>query len=331
MPRMKLDKRDFDTKALDVGYEKSTFKRYTGDVPRSGTILKARVNKMWWTQSGDGTSQIFLMAFAEGNTGDRKQYNGLPIKEYLTFKPEASFRYMPFLENFGITLDDIRLRMFVEDEPDNIGDVITSLGDWVVGSDDALCRIVIFRDRYQDEYNAKVDREGWLPYDEAGEVDDDEDDDEDEPPARPTSRARGRSSQDGRQASSRRRPEPEPEDEDETDDDEPDDDEDNEDDYEVDEADDDEEAEEDAEEEEPPARPARRGATTRAASPRQPARSSARQSAREPARAGGGRREASGSTRVGSRGTAARGGSGRANEAAARDRRGRGSSDDPPF
>jgi hypothetical protein len=330
---MKLDKRDFDTKALDVGYEKSTFKRYTGDVPRSGTILKARVNKMWWTQSGDGTSQIFLMAFAEGNTGDRKQYNGLPIKEYLTFKPEASFRYMPFLENFGLKLEDIRLKMMVEEEPDNIGDIITSIADWVVGSDDALCRIVIFRDRYQDEYNAKVDREGWLPYDEADEADDnDEDDDEDdEPPARPTRVAR---SGNGARSTSRsagtrasRRQEPEPEDDDE-DDDEPDDDEDNEDDYEVDEADDDEE---DEAEEEPPARPARRGATTRAASSRQSARSSARQPAREPARSGGSRREASGSTRVGSRGTAARGSSGRANEAAARDRQGRGSNEDPPF
>ena len=327
MPRMKLDDRDFNVKKLKVDYERSEFKRYDGDVPRTGTILICRVTKMWWTQAGDGTSAIKVLAVAEQNVGDRKKYNGLPVWDFLTFKPEAAFRYMPFILTFGIDLDDIKRRMLVADEPDRFGDPIEAIADWAVGSDDALCKIVIKND---PQYGAEPDREGWLEFEERT-VDDEDDDveEDDEPPARPTRRGTGTRST-SRTAGTRasRRQEPEPEDEDDEDDDDPD--EDDEDDVIDDEPDEDIEDDDDEEaeaEEEPPARPARRGTTSRSSSARQPARSSARQ----PARSGGSRREASGSTRVGTRGTSTRGSSSRANEAAARDRRGRGSDDDPPF
>lgn len=308
MPRMKLRDDEFDEKALDVDYEKSTFKRYTGKIPSTGTILVARVTKMWWTQSEAGNSMIKLIAVAEQNTGDTKQYNDLPTWEYLTFTPESAFRYKPFLENFGLTVRDIKRKMMVADEPDNIGDVIESIADWEVGSDDALCRIVVKRDRYDGEWRSKIDREGWLPYDEDDEPDDDEDDDEpdeEEPPAR-TRKAKP-------VTRSRRRPEPEPEDEDE-DEDEPDDDEDDE------PEDDDDEEPEDQEEEEPeeeaPARPARR-TKSRAA----PASSRS-----APARSGTSRRGASATSSTDG---------GRARASTTRSRTSskakRGSTDDPPF
>jgi hypothetical protein len=227
MVRMKLSKEEFDPKALDVKVEPSTFKRYRGEIPPNGTILIVRVTKMWWTQSRAGDSQIYLMAFAEQNTGSLKKYNGLPIRERLTFIPDAAFRYMNFLNNFGLTTQDIFNKMDVERDPDQIGDIINSIADWVVGSDDALCRVALIRDRYDpDELKAKVDRDGWLPLVDEDELDEDEDEDEDEdideyeedeePPARPT-RASGRTSRTRASASTpRRRAEPEPnEDEDE--------------------------------------------------------------------------------------------------------------------
>lgn len=198
MVRMKLRKDEFDPKALDIQPEKSTFKRYRGEIPRNGTILIFRVTRMWWTQSKAGDSQIYLMAFAEQNKGELAQYNGLPVREYLTFNPDSAFRYMPFLNNFGLTTRDIYGKMDVEPEPDQIGDIINSIAGWVVGSDDALCRIAVIRDRYDpDELKAKVDRDGWLHLndeDEDEDIDDediDDEDEEDEPPARPT-RARSR-------------------------------------------------------------------------------------------------------------------------------------------
>src|ERR1700745_1196653 len=143
MVRMKLSKEEFDPKNLDIDPPKSTFKRYRGEIPPNGTILIFRVTRMWWTQSKAGDSQIYLIAFAEQNNGKLAQYNGLPIREYLTFIPDAAFRYQSFLHNFGLTTQDIYNKMDVEPEPDNIGDVINSIGPWVVGSDDALCRIAL--------------------------------------------------------------------------------------------------------------------------------------------------------------------------------------------
>jgi hypothetical protein len=332
---MKLKDEDFNVKELDVEPTETKFKRYTGEVPKTGTILIARVTRMWWTQSGDGTSQIFLMAFAEQNTGKLKEYNGLPIREYLTFKPTAAFRYIPALETLGFTLRDIKSKMIVEEEPDNIGDVITKIGDFVVGSDDALVRLVIKRERYEDEWNAKIDIDGWLPLEDEDEDEDDDEDDEDiddedededeedEPPARPT---RGRSARSGASSkrgaastSRRRRSEPEPEDDDE------DEDEEDIDDYDEEEAEaEDEEAEdEDEEEEAPPAR-SRRGARS--------GRASTRSSGSARATGSGRRGPASSRASDGGRSRSSRT-STRASSGGSKSRKGRdgGSTDDPPF
>lgn len=301
MPRMKLTKDEFNPDKLNVKVEPSKFKRYRGEIPKNGTILIFRVTRMWWTQAKDGTSQIYLIAIAEQNTGALKQFNGLPIKEYLTFKEEAAFRYMNFLNNFGLTTRMIFSKLMIEDKPDSIGDIITAIGPWVVGSDDALCRIALVRDRYDpDELKAKADRDGWLPYDEADEADEDdedlddededdedideddedlEDEEEDEPPARPTKARRGRTSQAKASSRTRRQARPEPEDEDEDDEDIDDEEDEEVDDYDDEEAEEDEAEDEDEEEadeeEEPPARPARRSRNAgRTASKSRPAASS---------------------------------------------------------
>lgn len=334
MVRMKLSKEEFDPKALDIKVPKSTFKRYRGEIPKNGTILIFRVTRMWWTQSKGGDSQIYLMAFAEGNKGALKEFNGLPVREYLTFNPDAAFRYMNFLNCFGLTTKDIFNKMDVEPNPDSIGDIINSIGPWVVGSDDALCRIALIRDRYDpDELKAKVDREGWLPLDEDDELDedvDDEDDDEDEeddePPARPTRRgrttqapARGAKADSGRT----RRVEPEPdEDEDDDEDDEPDDIDDEDDDAEEEDQKEETEDEDDETDDEPPARTRRSRDGGRTASRTRPA-TTGRRGSTTSARADGER------TRKGTRASTAR--TERTPGPRGSTARDGGSTEDPPF
>ncbi len=334
MVRMKLTKDEFDPKALDVKIDKSGFKRYRGEIPPNGTILIFRVTRMWWTQSNAGDSQIRVMAFAEQNKGPLKKYNGLPVREYLTFNPEAAFRYQNFLQIFGLTTRDIFNKMDVEPEPDQIGDIINSIAGWVVGSDDALCKIAVVRDRYNpDELRAKVDFDGWLPLEDEDEPDDDdeddeddeEDEDEDEQPARPT-RGSGRTSRTRASApKSRRRAEPEPEDDDEDEDDDIEDDEDLDDededvDDEEEEAEEEDQEDDDEAEEEPPARTRRAatgGRTTRASA------TSTRPAARAPARGSGSSKRAA---------TASSGrSSGRTTSARTATKKNRGSTDDPPF
>jgi len=306
MPRMKLTKEEFDPKALDVEYEPSQFKRYTGEVPRTGTILIHRITKMWWGQSSDGTSMITALAVAEQNNGKLKEYNGLTTWAYMPFKPEAAFMYKPFLENFGISLMDIRNRMMVAVNDDGIGTPIESIAGIEPGSDDMLCRIVIQRDFYNEEYRSKVDREGWLPFEdeEPEDIDDEEPEEEDEPEERST-RARGRTTQaparGDKAGSGRRRAEPEPEDED--------------DEYDEEDEDADEDAEEDEyqEEEEEEQRPVR---------------SSRRTSSSASSRAGSRATSRSGGSRTTTRDNTSR--STRTNTRRAQGRA-QGSTDDPPF
>jgi hypothetical protein len=248
---MKLSDEEFNPAELDVDYDNDqSFKRYTGEIPKTGTILRERVTKAWWTSSADGDSMMKLLVVAEQNTGALKAFNDLPTWESLTFKPTAAFRYMPFLEHFGLTLQDIKRKMIVSDTDDNIGTPIESIGGLEVGSDDFLCRIVIKRDRYEGQWQSKIDRDGWMSFDEAEDEDDVDDEEEEAPPAR------------SRRAAAKpraaRRPEPEPEE---------DDDEDLEEDLEEDLDD------EDEEEEAPPARSRR--APARATATKAPARTRA--------------------------------------------------------
>jgi hypothetical protein len=210
---MKLTKDEFDPKELDVEYDGPQFERYTGDVPKTGTILIHRVTKAWWKITDDGDNQMVILAVAEQNKGALKEFNGLTTWEYLTWKPSSSRRYQPFLQLFGITLRDVMTKMDVEEDDDNIGTPVNSIDDWEVGSDDALCRIVIKRDYWNDEWRSKVDWDGWLPFDIDADADDDEDDDEEEEQRRPARKA-AKPATSRRAAAPRSRRGEEPEDED---------------------------------------------------------------------------------------------------------------------
>jgi hypothetical protein len=217
MPLMKLNDDDFDPEELDVDYETGkSYTKYDGEIARTGTILSARVAKGWWTESADGDPMLKIVVEAEQNEGDDEEYDGMPAWENLVFKPSAAFKYGPFLEFFGITLKDIKKKMMVEkdDDPKN-GTPIISIGGWKFGSDDALCRYVVSRERYKGKWQAHVQE--WLPWDEA----DEEPEEEEEAPRRRKPAAEDNGRRPARTpAASRRRAEPEP-DEDEPDDDEP--------------------------------------------------------------------------------------------------------------
>jgi hypothetical protein len=266
MVRMKLDDEDFDEKELDVEYEGPQFERYTGDIPKTGTILTGRITKMWLTSNDDGDLQSRLIVVAEQNDGKLKQYDGMPAWEYLTWTPKNSRRYQPFLMNFGLTVRDFKRKLDVQAEDDNIGTPINSIAGWKVGSDDALCRFVVKRDYYNEEWRAKIDWDGWLPFDEDIAAADDEDE-EAEAPARPARRSAKKTTT----TTSRRRGDP---DEEEDEDDE----------YDDDVEDDIDEDDEDEEEAPPPRRSRRASApaarTQRASSTRPAKRTPAKRSRR---------------------------------------------------
>lgn len=242
MPKLKISDEDLDIAELeDAEYNDDDFATYDGEQPPPGTILSGRVRKAWWgyTQANQDP-MIKVIWEAECNTGTKSEFDGLPVWDMIVLKASTKFRWKPFLDVMGLTLSDVKGKLYVEDEDDNVGAPIEKIAKWVPGSDDALCRIVTKREKYEGQWTTKVGK--WLDPEDA-EPDDDEDEDEAPPPPR-----RGR-----RPAPA---PEPEPEDDDEPDDDEFEDDED--------------------EPEPPPAR--RRRAPAAPAAPAKPARPAARAS-----------------------------------------------------
>src|ERR1700722_6955976 len=139
---------EFDPDELDVDWDDSTFDTYDGEQPPSGTALLVTVKKMWWTYASDDTSMIKVLMEAEGNNHGKEENDGLPIWENLVFKTSAAFKYGPFLEVAGFTLQDIKKKMKVEDEDDRNGAPIVSIGTFKPDTDDAVIGVVTKRERF---------------------------------------------------------------------------------------------------------------------------------------------------------------------------------------
>ena len=222
MVKLKPSEVDIDPDELedaDEG-EQQEFDDYEGEIPPANTILIFRVKKMWWTVTSDEKFRMIkAILIAEANTGTKKQYNGLPMWENLSLNPAAAFRYKPFLRALGITVHDIKKKLYLADEDEVISGQevapIEKIATLVPGEDSALLRAVTKRDKYQGAVTAKGAR--YLPLNVADE-DEDADADEDEEEAKPASRRRSPSRA---KASSRRARD----EEDEPDEDEPDEDE----------------------------------------------------------------------------------------------------------
>ena len=200
----KEDTADLDIDELDsIEYSTETFESYDGDVPPKDLELTGYVKKMWWTRTTNNDPMLKILWIAEENTEELEEYNGCPFWLNYALIGGAKFRWAPFLDNYGLTLKQVKNNIDVAEKDDQNGAPINKIGNWKPGeeSDEAWCRIVTGRERYNGEWKPAVAE--WLPYDtdeDEGEAGDEEYDDEpeeepeDEPEPEPEpARGRGRS------------------------------------------------------------------------------------------------------------------------------------------
>lgn len=236
MPKLVVEDDELDIDELeDAEYSEGQFDDYDGDIPPKGTILTGLVKKVWWTYTKDEVPMLKILFEAADNEGDLEEYNGCPFWENAALSVGAKFKWFPFLENFGLTLAQVKKNSQIEkeDDPKN-GAPFIKIGKWEPGSDAAWCRIITARERYKDEWQARIGT--WLPYEDDEEP---EEEAEPEPPAKParTRAAASKPAASGTRRTARSKPEPEPE----------------------------EEPEVEEEEEKPPARSSRRATTAKPA------------------------------------------------------------------
>lgn len=161
---------DIDWRGLsDAEYSEDDFVEYDGEIPPAGTILRGTIKKVWATESSNGDPMLKVLFEAEGNTGDRKEYNGLGIWDNVLFTmPQVKFKWQPFLDALLITLADLKNKTMAGDETDR-GTELLRIG--TVKFPVAI-RVKTEREKYEGELRAKARR--WLP---VAEESDDEDDD----------------------------------------------------------------------------------------------------------------------------------------------------------
>jgi len=148
---------------------------------------------------------------AAENEGEEEEFNDCPFWLNLALIGGAKFRWAPFLDNYGITLKAVKTQTDVADKDDQNGAPINKIGSFRPGedSDEAWCRIITNRERYNGEWKPSV--KTWLPYDAEeddgayDEADDEEpeEEDEEEPEPEPEpepARGRGRRSAPARSA-----------------------------------------------------------------------------------------------------------------------------------
>lgn len=178
MPKLKLDDGVFDAEALEEAEEGEQYEDYEGEVPRTNTTLKGRIVGMWATKSEAGNVRFPYLWIAEGNTGDLKQFNGLPVFDGVTWTARAASFYKPFLRAFGLKASTVQTKTTVEEEEGRNGNKITKIGKLVFDreSDDGLCRMIIKREKWEGEYRAKCKK--FLPLSAADDAAGDDDDDD---------------------------------------------------------------------------------------------------------------------------------------------------------
>jgi hypothetical protein len=161
---LKLKKGQFDEAALDVEpEEREGYGDPENDDPPKGTILKGSVTRIWATQSSKSDLMLVVIFRAAGNKGDLEQYNDLAIFERVTFTPKAAFRYQPFLRLFGLTVADVKSRITVGDDEENLGLPVEKIAGWVPGSDAAVCRVKTGRRYYKAGERFTPEVAEWMP------------------------------------------------------------------------------------------------------------------------------------------------------------------------
>jgi hypothetical protein len=203
----KEDTADLDVEELDsIEYSTDTYDVYDGEVPPKDIELTGYVSKMWWTRTQANDPMLKILWVADENTDDFEEYNGCPFWLNYALIGGAKFRWAPFMENYGLTLKQVKNNIDVEDKDDQFGAPINKIGSFRPGegNDEAWARIITDRERYNGEWKPAIKE--WLPFDADDEGADPEDEepeeDEEEPaeepepepePARGRGRAKGRS------------------------------------------------------------------------------------------------------------------------------------------
>jgi hypothetical protein len=175
----KEDTADLDIDELDaIEYSTDTFDTYDGDIPPKDIELGGYVKKMWWTRTQNNDPMIKVLWVAAENDGDNDEYNGCPFWLNAALIGGAKFRWAPFLDNFGITLRQVKNNTDVEGEDDQFGAPINKIGSFRPGegNDEAWCRIITDREKYNGEWQPRVKE--WLPWDDDGTEPADEAEDE---------------------------------------------------------------------------------------------------------------------------------------------------------
>jgi hypothetical protein len=175
----KADVEDIDAAGLDEAtYSTEEYEDYEGEVPPSGIILRGYVKKMWWTRTANDDAMLKVLWIAAENDGDLEEYNGCPFWLNLALIKSVKFRWGPFFEQYGLTMQLVTTKTYVEsltDESDPNGAKVVRIDTFKPGEneDDAWCRIVTGREMYNGSPQARVKE--WLDYE--------ADEDEDEEPA----------------------------------------------------------------------------------------------------------------------------------------------------
>jgi hypothetical protein len=177
VPKMKIDDNELNLDAMEEAeYDDTDFDTYDGPQPPKNTILVGVVQKIWWTYTKNEDPMLKVLWVADGNVGEKEQYNGLTIWDNIVLNPAGKFRWHPFITSVGLSLRDIKNKLVVAPEDDNIGAPIEKIGTWTPDTDEAYCRVVTGRERYEGEWQTRAAK--YLAYEEP------EDDDE-EPEAEP--------------------------------------------------------------------------------------------------------------------------------------------------
>jgi hypothetical protein len=209
----KEDTADLDIDELEaIEYSTETFDSYDGEVPPKDIELTGFVRKMWWTRTQNNDPMLKILWVAEENTDDFEEYNGCPFWLNYALIGGAKFRWAPFLENYGLTLKQVKNNTDVQDKDDQNGAPINKIGSFRPGeeNDEAWCRVITDRERYNGEFKPAI--KSWLPYDaddadadaDADDAEEQEYEEEDEPEDEPEPEpepARGRRSGTARRAS----------------------------------------------------------------------------------------------------------------------------------
>lgn len=188
MPRLKVGDDELDIEALEaVEYnEDEEFQDYTGPTPPKKTVLRGFVKLAYWTLDGEGERMIKSLFIAAENTGDKAKFNGCPIWDNTSIKASTKFRWAPLMRAWGITLADIKRKLYVKPEEfdhETRGAVIEKIGTWEPGEESESAWVMVLTGTHKYDGANQVDVGKWMPWvdeepedadDEADEVDADE-------------------------------------------------------------------------------------------------------------------------------------------------------------